>query len=125
MSKAGAEFSQAFERLKSGAPVNVPEGTPVSQNNVAREAGRDPSALKKSRHPQLIQDIQNFLANKSLGRETSTAVEHDNLPISSMQYQKALTQIEDLRSERDILLSKLLVAHERIIILTASLEPDT
>lgn len=54
-------FWDAFERLKSNKPVRLPRGTPVSQNNVAKEAGRDPSALRKSRYPKLIRAIQKWI----------------------------------------------------------------
>ena len=53
MGKAELDFSAAFERLKYGNTLILPPGSPVSQNNVAREAGRDPSALRKSRYPRL------------------------------------------------------------------------
>ena len=49
---AEARFRQAFERLK---------GTSVTQNNVAREASCDPSALKKARFPQLVREIQAYI----------------------------------------------------------------
>lgn len=54
-------FRQAFERLKACDPKLMPKGTPVSQNNVAREAGTDPSALKKARFPALIREIQAYI----------------------------------------------------------------
>lgn len=54
-------FRQAFERLKAGEPKLLKVGTPVTQNNVAREAGCDPSALKKARFPALIRQIQAYI----------------------------------------------------------------
>lgn len=65
-SKTGAAsaeqaFRDAFERLKRGKPERLPKGTPVSQNNVAKEAGVDPSALRKARYPRLIAEIQSYL----------------------------------------------------------------
>jgi Tfp pilus assembly protein FimV len=60
--KSAAElFREAFERLKSGKPINVPVGTKVSQNNVAKEAGRHPTALKKDRYGLLITEIQAYV----------------------------------------------------------------
>lgn len=58
MGRAETTFREAFERLKSGKPKRLAPGTPVSQNNVAREADCDPSALRKSRYPSLIAEIQ-------------------------------------------------------------------
>lgn len=58
---ADQRFRAAFDRLKSGIPRLVAKGSPVSQNNVAKEAGVDPSALKLSRHPALIREIQAYV----------------------------------------------------------------
>lgn len=54
-------FRQAFDRLKAGKPNLLASGAAVTQNNVAREAGCDPSALKKARFPGLIQQIQAYI----------------------------------------------------------------
>lgn len=54
-------FRQAFERLKVGEPKALQQGAPVTQNNVAREAGCDPSALKKARFPALVREIQAYI----------------------------------------------------------------
>lgn len=62
---AEQDFRNAFERLKAGAPDVLPAGSLVTQNNVAREAGRDPSALKKDRYPLLILEIQAYVTSKS------------------------------------------------------------
>lgn len=59
---AEANFREAFERLISGAPKILSAGAQVSQNNVAKEAGCDPSALRKSRFPSLVAEIQSYVA---------------------------------------------------------------
>ena len=43
---AADQYRDAFERLKLNRPQLLPKGTPVTQNNVAKEAGSDPSALR-------------------------------------------------------------------------------
>lgn len=58
---AGDLYRAAFERLKNDEPQRLPKGTPISQNNVAKEAGSDPSALKRSRFPTLIAEIQKYV----------------------------------------------------------------
>lgn len=58
---AGEQYRAAFERLKNNKPERLPKGTPVSQNNIAKEAGSDPSALKKTRFPLLIAEIQTYV----------------------------------------------------------------
>ncbi|MGK0269857.1 MAG: DNA primase large subunit [Cocleimonas sp.] len=66
MSKAETLFREAFERLLANTPVNVPKGTKVSQNNVAKEAGKHPTALKKDRFPTLVLQIQDLLKQQEL-----------------------------------------------------------
>lgn len=58
---AEQRFRDAFERLKFGVSKVLPRGTHVSQNNVAKEAGCDPSALRKSRFPLLVIAIQEWV----------------------------------------------------------------
>lgn len=58
---AGDLYRAAFERLKANEPERLPKDTPVSQNNVAKEAGSAPSALKKSRFPLLVAEIQKYV----------------------------------------------------------------
>ncbi|MEI7296242.1 hypothetical protein WCQ02_29215 [Paraburkholderia tropica] len=58
---AEERFRQAFERLKLDRPQIMSRGTPVSQNNVAREAGTDPTALRKARYPALVREIQAYI----------------------------------------------------------------
>ncbi len=62
---AEQEFRDAFDRLKKGKTMRLPLGAAVTQNNVAREAGRDPSALKKDRYPLLILEVQAYITSKS------------------------------------------------------------
>lgn len=76
-SSAEQEFRAAFARLKKGETSRIPQGSAVTQNNVAREAGRDPSALKKDRYPLLILEIQAYTASKS-EQKKSTKRNTDN-----------------------------------------------
>ncbi len=67
---AGEQYRAAFERLKSNKPERLPKGTPVSQNNVAKEAGSDPSALKKL-VSLLIAEIQKYVEGHAEQRPPS------------------------------------------------------
>ncbi len=58
VSKAELKFRDAFQRLKDGKPNILPKGTTLSQNNVAKEAGVDPSALRRVRFPELVAEIK-------------------------------------------------------------------
>ncbi|NQZ25041.1 MAG: hypothetical protein HRT55_01845 [Colwellia sp.] len=69
MSKAENIFREAYKRLKSNTPLNVAKGTAVSQNNVAKEAGKHPTALKKDRFPLLVLEIQDYLKLQNIDSE--------------------------------------------------------
>lgn len=112
---AEANFREAFERIKAGSPHNLPAGTPVSQNNVAKEAGCDPSALRKARFPDLVEEIQAFLATQSKVRPTS---ERQRL-LKARQVSRSKTEtIASLKLQRDDAVSRLVEADELILTLT-------
>jgi len=122
--KANAEtdFRNAFERLKTGDTIVLPKNSAVTQNNVAREAGRDPSALRKSRYPKLISDIQLWIA---AGAEIPRATR--DMPVAQLRskLEDVMHEAEKLREERDLVLSKLLVANDRILLLTSKIKEDS
>jgi hypothetical protein len=113
--RAETSFRMAFDRLASGRPNLLPRGSKVSQNNVAREAKCDPSALKKDRFRELVEEIQEWIK-----------VHADEAPKSPRQ--KALAQrkqnrdlereIVKLTDQRDKAASKLVEADLKILELT-------
>ncbi|MGC0120985.1 hypothetical protein [Pseudoalteromonas piscicida] len=88
-------FTEAFERLKSNTPINLPKGTPVTQNNVAREAGRDPSALRIERYPDLLLKIQLYISTKKEQEKKSP----------KNRSRKIEKRLSDCKKQRDKLLS--------------------
>lgn len=92
-------FEEAFDRLKRGKPLNLPPGTPVSLTNVAKEAGKTPSALRSDRYPQLLQRIKSHMA---LEREKS---ELDQKSSAKSRNRTARQRLADCRRQRDHLLS--------------------
>ncbi|MDB1110794.1 hypothetical protein SAMN04490186_2164 [Pseudomonas grimontii] len=111
-------FRAAFERLKIGASSIVPSGTPITQNNVAREAGLDPSALKKSRFPILINEIKNWIASFSVDTPPS---KHKQLVGQRDKNRTLRTQIKEIKTQRDYLQSLLLEADAKIMELSTEL----
>lgn len=112
---AEANFREAFERLKAGVPKVLPTGTLVSQNNVAKEAGCDPSALRKTRFPYLVEEIQAYLATNSQERPSS---ERQRL-LKARQVSRSKSEtIANLRAQRDDAVSRLVEADELIGTLT-------
>lgn len=61
MGRAERQFREAFERLKLGKPKRLPKGVRMSQNNVAKEAGILPSALRPTRYPELCLEISQWI----------------------------------------------------------------
>lgn len=112
---AESNFREAFQRLKQDRPIYVTKGTLVSQNNVAKEAGLDPSALKKSRFPNLVEEIQQWIRDHEQPKKQSA------LKTSELQRKRNRNlkeKIKDLKSQRDHAIGLLLDADMLIIKLT-------
>lgn len=117
-SSAEQRFRDAFERLKLRVPQVLPKGTPVSQNNVAKEAGCDPSALRKRRFPLLVLEIQEWVeAHK--GEQLPSKRQH--LLKKRGKNRDLRETISDLKRQRDAAVGKLADAGLRIVELTERL----
>ena len=109
---AADQYRDAFERLKLNRPQLLPKGTPVTQNNVAKEAGSDPSALKKSRFPSLIAEIKTYIEQHAEERPRSL----NQINHLARQKSRALRdRIEQVARQRDQLASLLSEADAKII----------
>lgn len=107
-------FQDAFERLKRNKPTQLPRGTPVSQNNVAKEASRDPSALRKSRYPGLIRAIQKWIednGNAPRNRSSSASL----IKGARDKNRQLKARIEELTHQRDRSMARLVIAEESIL----------
>lgn len=116
ISKAELKFRGAFERLKAGKPNILPKGTTLSQNNVAKEAGVDPSALRRARFPELVSEIQDWI-------EVHKGEQAQKSPRQMMLAQRSRNRslrerIEALELQRDDALSRLVDTQARIVDLT-------
>jgi hypothetical protein len=112
VSRAEDSFRQAFQRLKIDRPERLPKGTPISQNNVAKEAGCVPSALRKSRFPSLIAEIQRFVEDQV----KISPVSPRQTMLSQRQRNRSLKDaIVALKIERDHAFSLLLEADAKIL----------
>lgn len=115
---AEMRFRQAFERLKAGQPKVLPPNSPVTQNNVAREASCDPSALKKARFPALVREIQAYL---ELHKADDQAVERK--VIRQKAAKRSLEErLEDALRQRDQAQSIVASANLRIVELTDAVQ---
>lgn len=116
LSKAEIKFRAAFERLKINKPDLLPKGTSLTQNNVAKESGVDPSALRRARYPELVQEIQTWI-------EDNKDIQTQRSPRQVMLAQRSHNRDSRKRNEaltiqRDKALSKLLEAEYLILQLT-------
>lgn len=108
---AEQRFRQAFERLKANDPKVVDAGTPVSQNNVAREAGCDPSALRKARFPALIREIQAYVE-----LHADLAPSQRQVALKKSETRRSATErLADAIRQRDAAQSLLLSANRRVV----------
>ena len=117
-SSAEQRFRDAFERLKLGVSQVLPKGTPVSQNNVAKEAGCDPSALRKARFPLLVLSIQEWVESHRSDQHPS---ERQRLLKQRSKHRDMRETIADLKRQRDFAAGMLADADLRIIELTEKL----
>lgn len=108
---AEQRFRAAFERLREGRPERLPKGTVVSQNNVAREAGVDPSALRKARYPTLIREIQALV---EIGAQQNS-IETQRRFKRSRRRESLQERVKTLREQRDHAHSQLSSAQRQIL----------
>jgi len=116
VSKAELKFRDAFERLKQGKPDILPKGTPLSQNNVAKEAGVDPSALRRARFPELVSEIQEWIV---VHKDEKTTKTPRQMMLAQRSRNRDLKEkYKSLEEQRDQALSQLLDAQACILELT-------
>lgn len=115
IASAESDYRSAFERLKQRKTVRLPLGASVTQNNVAREAGRDPSALKKDRYPRLVREIKHWI-EQNAGQSPPSA--RQSMLASRKRNRSLKDKIADLKAQRDVAVSKLLEADAKILELT-------
>lgn len=111
-------FLDAFDRLKQGRPLNVKKGVHLSQAVIAREAGVDPSALRKSRFPELIEEIQRWLESQP----ATVSSPRQQILAARARRRTLQERMEALRAQRDDALSKLVLAEARILELSQELQ---
>ncbi|WLQ14257.1 hypothetical protein O5O45_31560 [Hahella aquimaris] len=116
ISKAELKFRDAFKRLKAGKPDILPRGTPLSQNNVAKEAGVAPSALRRARFPELVAEIQGWIETH---KEEATQRSPRQMMLAQRSSNRDLRgKLKALEEQRDKALGQLLDAQSRILELT-------
>lgn len=122
------QYRAAFERLKANNPERLPKGSLVSQNNVAKEAGTDPSSLKKSRFPLLISEIQSYVKEKSFNRPLSVRQIRLHARAKNKKLHDRILQLVEQRDHLVSLLceadAKILELYDRVLELERQLPPS-
>lgn len=111
-SKAESRYWDAFERLKSNSPTILPPGSDVSQNNVAKEAGRNPSALRANRFPTLADAIATYIEKNPIKKSKHPETQRQS---SKSTQSRNRTTIAEIKKQRDHALSKLAEAEALIV----------
>jgi hypothetical protein len=107
---AEQRFREAFQRLKANSPRLLPRGSSVSQNNVAKEAGTDPTALRKSRYPALIREIQAWIEIND-AQESARQVRQNR----RRERDDVETKLKSCMTERDHAQSQLVSSHRKVL----------
>jgi hypothetical protein len=115
LGRAENSFRSAFERLKANKPNLLSRGTQVTQSNVAREAGVDPSALKKSRFPRLVAEIQAWI---SWQMEASPISGRQLANLNREKTRNLRERLRAMKIQRDLALGLLAEADSCILELT-------
>lgn len=111
--KAELKFRDAFERLKSGKPDIISKGAQLSQNNIAKEAGVDPSALRRSRFPELVAEIQLWIETH---KEECIPISPRQMVLVQRSKNRGIKeQLKALKEQRDIAHSELITAQAYIL----------
>nr|WP_198984178.1 hypothetical protein [Herbaspirillum sp. ASV7] len=108
---AAKMYLDAFKRLAFNIPENLEKGTVVSQNNVAKEAGKDASALKRSRFPGVIRKIQTYVeltnSDETKKQARNAKVQKGKLSlqalVTTLKLQLGESQSKVLSTERKII----------------------
>ena len=116
---AEQNFMDAFERLKLGELKILPKGTQVSQNNVAKEAGKDTSALRKARYPLLVMAIQEYV---DAHKDIESVSGRQKLLKRKQKNRDAKELIVDLKRQRDKAVDQILYANLRILELSETVD---
>jgi len=83
--------------------------------NIAREAGRDSSAFKRARYPDLIRDVQAYLAERSVAARPSKAAEVEGARRRSRELRQ---DKQTLQRQFEAVSAELLAARAKVIELT-------
>ncbi|MBH1494018.1 hypothetical protein JY423_02140 [Stenotrophomonas maltophilia] len=95
---AESKFRAALARIIDGSALNVERNAQITQNNVAREAGVDPSALRASRYPALVMEIRDLAG---MARADVGSMGHKPHRPRSEERRNEKQRYQDMKRQRD------------------------
>ncbi|EOG3619010.1 hypothetical protein G7017_11040 [Pseudomonas fulva] len=105
---AEEEYRKAFKRIIEGKPIRISKHAKLTLANIAREAGNDPSALKKSRYPTFIAEVEEYNSSPSPTVKRSDRSLTAQLTAARAENNALRERCTELAAERDIAHSKVL-----------------
>lgn len=105
---AEVEYRKAFKRIIEGKAVRVDKTASPTLANIAREAGKDPSALKKSRYPGFIGEVESF-------NEIASSVREEADRSLTAQLKSARQENKRLREDYELLIVERDQSHSRVL----------
>jgi hypothetical protein len=119
---AEVEYRKAFKRIIEGKAIRIDKTASPTLANIAREAGKDPSALKKSRYPGFIGEVESFNQVASSVREEADRSLTAQLKSARQENKRLREDYELLSIERDQCHSRVLNLQQAIVELSFEIE---
>jgi len=118
------EYRNAFKRIVDGKTIRIPKGSPPTLANIAREAGRDPSALKKSRYPIFITEVEEYNSASSLTMDQAERSLTAQLAAARAENKSLREKCSNLCKERDAAQTKILNLQQALVAMNLQLEGE-
>lgn len=115
------EFRSAFKRIIEGKTIRIPKGSPPTLANIAREAGRDPSALKKSRYPTFIAEVEEYNNAPSVTVNKTDRSLTAQLAAARAENRSLREECSNLCQERDAAQTKILNLQQALVAMNLQL----
>jgi len=112
---AEEEYRKAFKRIVEGRPIRISKHAKLTLANVAREAGKDPSALKKSRYPTFIAEVEEYNRSPSATVKRADRSLTAQLTAARAENNALRARCTELAAERDMAHSKVLNLQQAFI----------
>lgn len=119
---AEEEYRRAFRRIVEGKTIRISKNAKLTLASIAREAGKDPSALKKSRYPTFIAEVEEYNSSPVATVKRADRSLTAQLKAARAENDVLRKQYTELAAERDLAHSKVLNLQQAFIVKCLELE---